>query len=162
MLNRKSVIHKSLSIIPILLFFLITDANAGSSVELSAGGTVYVSIYSNVHTGPKAQPVQLAAMLSIRNTDPKFPITIFTAEYYDSSGKLVRSYIREARELKPLETVYYYIKGEDTSGGSGANFLVKWRSKDKVNKPIIEGIMTNSRLGLSYRCPGQEISEHLD
>ena len=62
--------------------------------------------------------------------------------------------------MKPLESIYYYIKGYDTSGGPGANSLVKWRSQNKVNKPIIEGIMTNTNLGLSYRSPGQEITEH--
>jgi len=106
------------------------------------------------------EAVQLAAMLSIRNTDPKYPITILSADYYDSSGKRVQSYIRRPAEMKPLESIYYYIKGYDTSGGPGANSLVKWRSQNKVNKPIIEGIMTNTNLGLSYRSPGQEITEH--
>ena len=162
MLNRKSVIQKSLYIVIILLLFVITNVNADSRAILSTSGTVYVSVYSNVYSGPKAHSVKLAAMLSIRNTDPKFPITILAADYYDSRGKLISGYLKEAIELKPLESIYYYIKEYDTSGGSGANFIVKWRSQKRVNKPIIEGIMTNTRSGLSFRCPGREISEHLD
>ena len=67
---------------------------------------MYVSIYSNVYSGPKALAVQLGAMLSIRNTDPKFPITILVADYYESSGKVVHGYIRKPIEMKPLESIY--------------------------------------------------------
>ncbi len=162
MLDRKSIIQKSLLVVMILSFFLITDVNAGSRTGLSTGATVYVSIYSNVYSGPKSRSVNLDAMLSVRNTDPKFPITILAADYYDSAGKLMRRHIKEPTELKPLESMYTHIKEYDTSGGSGANFLVKWRSKNRVNKPIIEGIMTNTRSGLSFRCPGREIVEHPD
>ncbi len=161
MQGKSTYVKKAFSLAGILLLSLFaTYAGAEPRETLSTGGTVYVSIYSNVYSGPKALAVQLAAMLSIRNTDPKFPITILAADYYDSSGKQVHRYISKPTEMKPLESIYYYIKGYDTSGGPGANFLVKWRSQNKVNKPIIEGIMTNTNLGLSYRSPGQEISEH--
>ncbi|MBW2259662.1 MAG: DUF3124 domain-containing protein, partial [Deltaproteobacteria bacterium] len=48
------------------------------------------------------------------------------------------------------------------AGGPGANFIVKWRSKNPVNKPIIESIMsdTSGTLGISFHCPGREITEH--
>ena len=156
-------IYGNLVLLLVMIFVISlfsTEAQAEPVETLSTGGTVYVSIYSNVYSGPKALAVQLAAMLSIRNTDPKFPITILSADYYDSSGKLVKKYISKPTIMKPLESIYHYIKGYDTSGGPGANFLVKWRAENKVNKPIIEGIMTNTNLGLSYRSPGQEITEH--
>jgi len=136
------------------------DANA--QVRLSAGEAVYVSIYSNVYSGPKKLPFQLAAMLSIRNTDPKYPITILKADYYDDHGVMIDRYIKEAFELKPLASTHFYIKEYDRRGGPGANFIVKWRSAAEVNPPIIEGIMLGlmSGQGLSFTCPGQVIKEH--
>lgn len=145
-------------------FLVITYAHAESDIALSTGETLYVSIYSNIYVGPKVRPFHLEAMLSIRNTDTKYPIIISHADYYDTNGKLLQRYIKEPIELKPLASIDYYIKESDTRGGSGANFIVKWRSKNKVNKPIIEGIMTSVRsgYGISFRCPGQPIIEHVD
>ena len=157
------IIKKSLTFLTVCLICLLPllcEGLAADEVVVSKGQTVYVPIYSNVFSGPKAIAVQLAGMLSVRNTDPKFPITILSADYYDSGGKMIGRYIKEATELKPLASTHYYIKEYDTAGGAGANFLVKWRSKHRVNKPIIEGIMINTRSGLTFRCPGVEITEH--
>ena len=143
-----------------LLFILASQAKAEPA--LSNGATVYVPIYSNIYTGPKAITYNLAAMLSIRNTDAKFAISLTRADYYDSEGKLVKRYLENPIVIQPLASKYFYIKEYDDTGGSGANFIVEWRSKGRVNKPIIEGILTGLRSGqgVSFRCPGQEIIEH--
>ncbi len=135
---------------------------ASSEVQSSDGATIYVSIYSNVYSGPKKVPFQLAAMLSIRNTDPKYPITVLKADYYDNNGRMIERYIEKHIELGPLTSTYFYVKEYDERGGPGANFIVKWCSANKVNKPIIEGIMLGltSGQGLSFICPGQPIKEH--
>lgn len=135
-------------------------AYAKSDAELSSGESVYVSIYSNIYSGPKAIRLELAAMLSIRNTDPKYPITILKADYYDTSGKMIDSYVKKPVKLKPLETTYFYIKEYDKRGGPGANFIVKWQAEKKINQPIIEGVMLGTRQGVSFICPGQIITEH--
>jgi len=129
--------------------------------DLSKGETVYVSIYSHVFTGPKLQPFQLTAMLVARNTDPKYPITVTTADYYDTKGNLVEQYAKKPRTLNPLEAAYLSIKEFDERGGAGAKFIVKWQSEAKVNQPIIESIMlgTRSGQGISFVCPGKVISE---
>jgi len=77
---------------------------------------------------------------------------------------LINRYIKEHLELGPLASTHFYIKEYDKRGGPGANFIVKWRSANKVNKPIIEGIMLGltSGQGLSFTCPGQIIKEHDD
>jgi hypothetical protein len=160
---RRSSAGKGIVLIGILWLFLIGSyAGADSAVGLSKGATVYVSIYSHLYAGPKAITYNLASMLSIRNTDPKFSITVTKADYYDSGGKLVKSYLKKSITLKPLESKHFYIQEYDESGGSGANFIVKWHARERVNKPIIEGIMTGLRSGqgVSFRCPGQEITEH--
>ena len=155
-----------LVIILLISFSLVspqsTIVHAGSDIELSRGATVYVAIYSNIFSGSKGQSFNLAGMLSIRNTDPKHPITILTVDYYDSDGKLLASHLKEPRVLKPLQSVHHQIQERDTSGGPGANFIVKWSADHKVNKPVIEALMTSllGATGLSFRTEGQEITEH--
>ncbi len=138
-------------------FPLPSHAQTDMNKTLSQGETVYVSIYSNVHAGPKGSPFLLSAMVSIRNTDPKNEITIDTADYYDTEGKKIESYIKSPIKLKPLAATFVDIKEYDNRGGPGANFLVKWKSNKLVNQPIIEGVMLGLRSGqgVSFICPGQ-------
>ena len=154
-------------LISAFVFFMIYVAlpsSANSQIQLSSGETVYVSIYSNVYSGPKKLTIQLAAMLNIRNTDPKHPITILEANYYDNKGVMIDRYVKNQFDLGPLVSTHFYIKEYDKRGGPGANFIVKWQSANKVNQPIIEGIMLGltSGQGLSFICPGQIIKEHDD
>ncbi|MFO7963338.1 MAG: DUF3124 domain-containing protein [Desulfobacterales bacterium] len=150
------------AIFAVLFLCGATLAHAGVEIQKSSGETVYVSVYSNVHSGPKAKPFQLAVMLSIRNTDPKNPITVLKVEYYNSSGEIIDRYITKQLELAPLASKHFYIKEYDERGGPGANFIVKWESSKKVNQPIIEGIMLGlaSGQGLSFICPGQIIDDY--
>jgi hypothetical protein len=151
-----------LPIFALLTFSATLPSWAGSEVQLSDGQAVYVSGYSNVYAGPKKIPFQLAAMLSIRNTDPKYSIQVWVVDYYDDNGRIIEHYIEEPFELKPMASTYFYVKEYDKRGGPGANFIVKWRSEHSVNIPIIEGIMLglSSGQGLSFICPGQVIETH--
>ena len=162
MLNSRTLYLVSLGIVMFSLMHLAGSANAQSDTELSTGGAVYVSVYSRIFSGPKAVPVSLTALLSIRNTDPKTPITVLSVEYFDSEGKLMRSLIKKPVQVNPLGSRHQYFSEKDTTGGPGANFIVKWRSQKPVNKPIIEAIMsdTSGTLGLCFRSPGREITEH--
>jgi len=157
--DRGKLLMFTFAFFMILAFF---PGQANSQSQLSAGETVYVSIYSNIYSGPKKVPFQLAAMLSIRNTDPKYPITIQKVDYYDNQGTMIERYIKEQFELRPFASTHFYIKEYDKRGGPGANFIVKWGSANKVNRPIVEGIMLGltSGQGLSFVCPGQVIKEH--
>jgi hypothetical protein len=89
------------------------------------------------------------------------PITILAADYYDTRGKLVRKYFQKPVNLAPLESTDIYIPEDDTTGGTGANFVVKWHSQKEVNVPIIECVMIGmkSGQGISFVSPGQEIKE---
>jgi hypothetical protein len=144
----------------ILLFPLYARAEADKA--LSSGETLYVPIYSNVYSGPKANPLQLATMLSIHNIDPKYAITVLKADYYDSSGNLVESYVKKPINLKPFAHSFFYLKEYDVRGGPGANFIVKWRADKKVNHPIVEALMLETRTGVSFLSTGQIITEHTE
>ena len=150
--------------IAIVLFVFINQASAQKPlpVEVSNGETVYVSIYSDVLFQANRAPHQLAATLCLRNTDPKYGLTITRADYYDTDGKLVERHIKKPLMLKPLSSKYIRIDYTDKKGGEGANFLVSWSSAQKINQPIIEGLMLNllHGQGVAIRCPGQRITEH--
>jgi len=149
------------------LFFLlltgifVTASQADSDIVLSDGQTVYVPIYSHIYSGLKGNPFSLAAALSIRNPDPGHPITLVSVKFYDSDGKLVKEYLDNPVELKAMASTRYILTESDTGGGSGANFLVKWTSKTKVNPPLIEGVMigTRSGQGISFVSRGQVIKD---
>jgi hypothetical protein len=149
----------------LLIFSIGILAPAGSSAEdihLSRSQSVYVSIYSHIYSGIKARPFDLVAILSIRNTDIDQPVTIVSVKYYNSEGRLLKEYLDEPLQLKTLASTRYIIKEDDKAGGSGANFIVKWKSNKKVTPPIIEAVMigTYSGQGISFVSRGQVIEEH--
>jgi hypothetical protein len=142
--------------------FLHVPAQADTGAILSSGETLYVPVYSNVYSGPKATPLQLATMLSIHNTDSKNSISVLKVDYYDSSGKFIESYVKKPILLKPFAHTFVYLKEYDTRGGPGANFIVKWHAAEKVNQPIVEALMLGSRAGVSITSPGRVITEHTE
>ena len=154
--------------LPVLIFLgavllaaglIVTPSQAASEIQLSHGQTVYVPIYSQIYIGDRQRPFSLAATLSIRNTDPDHQITILSVDYYASDGKLLKHYLKQPEQLNPMASTRYFIKESDKSGGSGANFLVKWKSASEVNEPIIEGVMigTESQQGISFLSRGRSI-----
>ena len=42
--------------------------------------------------------------------------------------------------LRPMETIDYVIEQQDDSGGSGANFIIHWYGKKKLN-PLFQAVM---------------------
>jgi hypothetical protein len=162
-MNNTHILHKLSSILRavILVALMVTSARAGSEIVLSDGQSVYVPIYSHIYSGLKGRPFNLAATLSIRNTDPKHSISLVSVKFYDSEGNLVKEYLDNQAELKAMASTRYILTEADTGGGSGANFLVKWKSKTKVNPPLIEGVMigTRSGQGISFVSRGQVINE---
>jgi hypothetical protein len=132
----------------------------GDEPKLRKGQTIYLPIYSNIMVGEKKKiSFNLSVNVSIRNTDPNHPITIMTADYYDSEGNLVRRYIESPKTLGPMASSYHYISQSDAAGGWGANFIIKWKSDTEVNQPIIESVTYGSRgtHSISFITRGQSI-----
>jgi Protein of unknown function (DUF3124) len=94
--------------------------------KIVMGQTIYVPVYSHIYHQDKKQTFDLAATLSIRNIDLGNPIVITSVRYYDSDGKLVKNYIEHPIEIAALASVDFVVDTNDTSGGSGAKFIVEW------------------------------------
>ena len=151
-----------LSALVSLVCFAVPDARGGvGEIRLSKGQTVYVPVYSNVYSGPKKNPFQLAAMLSIRSVDLSGSIRVSSIDYYDNDGRLVRKFLDAPLTLAPLATHHVYIEEKDTRGGFGANFIVRWSAERMINAPVIECVMIGATggQGISFVSPGQEIRE---
>ncbi len=158
--------HRSPNFIYFLLLIfsiglLTPTGSSADDIQLSMGQSVYVSIYSHIYSGIKARPFDLAAILSIRNTDINQSVTVVSVKYYDTEGKLLKEYLDEPLQLKALASTRYIIREDDRAGGSGANFIVKWKSDKKVTPPSIEAVMigTHSGQGISFVSRGQVIKD---
>lgn len=139
-------------------FLFAADKHRG----LSQGQVLYVPAYSDIYFGDSERPFQLTVTLSIRNIDPKYQITLKSVKYFETKGDFVKSFIEKPITLKPLETLRYVIPEKDKTGGSGANFIVEWRSEDAINPPIVESVMIGSRSqqGISFTSRGVELIPH--
>ncbi len=103
----------------------------------------------------------MTVTLSIRNIDPNHEIEISRVDYYETQGHHLRKFIESPVTLSPLESLRYVIPEKDKSGGSGANFIVEWKSARPVNPPIVESIMigTQTQQGISFTSRGKVILE---
>ncbi len=117
------------------------------------GAAVYASVYSQIYHGEGMRSYDLAATLSVRNTDPRRPITVAAVSYYDSDGRLVHEYLDAPLELGPLASRSYVVAANDDAGGDGANFLVTWWGAAAVTEPLVETVMisTAGTQGLSFK-----------
>jgi hypothetical protein len=144
-----------------ILVFLGTFA--ASAIKLLKGQTIYIPSYSNVIGD--YQPINLRANLIIHNTDQLHPITIVRIDNYDTHGKMVENYLAKPVELKPLAATRITIKNPKKGDeGAGANFIVQWKSENKVTEPIIECIMVGSlgTQGHTFTSQGRVIAEEDD
>lgn len=128
----------------------------GTLGEAVVGQTVYVPVYSHIYSRDEAGEIDLAATLSVRNTDPEHPVAVTAVRYYDSAGRLVRRYGEGTVVLPPLSSRAYVVAEQDRTGGVGANFLVDWEAGEPVSPPLIEAVMisTASSQGISFVTRG--------
>lgn len=111
-----------------------------AAIELGSSRIVYVPAYSHIGS-ERSNATLLSVTLSVRNVDPTETVTLNQVDYYDTSGHLVRHYLRAPRPLRPLETAEYYVETFDEAGGSGANFLVYWEGPPTTHPLLTESVM---------------------
>lgn len=157
----KKILRDTLLLAVVLALILPGECLCGNAVNPSKGQTVYVPVYSHIYGGPRARPLDLTATLSIRNTDLDEPLELIAVDYYDSDGKLVRKYLEKIQKIGPLATTRFIVEEYDSTGGSGAKFLVQWKSGKPLTPPVIECIMITiqSGLGISFVTNGRVIKD---
>ncbi len=128
--------------------------------KLALNDTTYVPIYSDIYSKTKDTRFNLTATLSLRNTSFKHSIYISSIDYYNSAGEKTESFLEKAILLKPMQSVEYVIEEDDTSGGTGANFIIIWGSEGDKVEPIFEGVMisTHGQQGISFSTKGTSLS----
>ena len=144
------------SILFSLFLFILSSGVASSQIMpgRSLGETLYLPIYSHVWHGEmdkRGQPMKtlVSVSVSIRNTDPLKSIRITSAQYYDTDGKKLREYLPSPKLIGPMGTYEIFVPRSDDTGGSGANFVIAWKSDAPASPPIVEGLHANLPVGRS-------------
>lgn len=130
------------------LLGLSTAAFAQEAKANSKTQSLYLPVYShmlygNLGKSGKASQVLLSTLVSIRNTDAKRPLRVNSARYYDTNGKLLGERVATPMILPPLGTLELFVELNDASGGSGANFIIKWEGDNGISQPLVEGLHAN-------------------
>ncbi len=123
-------------------------------------GSSYLSVYSQIYSRSEHRTQDLTATVSMRNTNIADTIYIFKAAYFDTNGNEIRNYIKKPIFIGPMETVEIVIDEIDKEGGTGANFLFKWKIAENANVPFFEAVMisTSGQQGLSFTTEGRTIN----
>lgn len=133
-----------------LIAFAAT-AEAQESIALSTGQSLYLAIYSHLYHGDvhpktgKPSETLVSTHVSIRNTDTATPMKVTAARYYNTEGKLLREFLPRPQSIPPLGTYELYVPRSDSSGGSGANFIIDWSAEKAINTPIVEALHADIR-----------------
>lgn len=130
-----------------------------SAAQLKIHKSIYAPAYSHIyHTG--GVPFPLETTLSIRNVDRDQAVYLRSVEYFDTQGKMVKSFIDRVLELAPLQTIEFLVERRNSSGGSGANFIVDWMGESGVDNPLVEAVMvgTAGPQAICFARTGLEIS----
>lgn len=124
------------------------------------GQLLYVPCYSEVHLDQERR-FRLAITLSIRNTSLTDTLVVKEVAYYDTAGKLVKQFADSEIEVGPLATVDFFVPEEDRTGGTGANFLVRWASESPITDPVVEAVMvsTAGANGVSFVRPAYVLEQ---
>ncbi len=139
---------------PLLAIFLLGAsllAAAQENLPLSAGQSLYLAIYSHLYHGDvhpktgKPSETLVSTHVSIRNTDPGAAMKVTGARYYNTDGKLLREFLSKPQTVAPLGTYELYVPRSDSSGGSGANFIIDWTAEKPINPPIVEALHADIR-----------------
>ncbi len=134
-----------------LVFALLgqsTAAMAQEARQASKGQSLYLPVYShmlygNLGSKGKSSQVLLSTLVSIRNTDQRRPLRLLSAKYYDTAGKLLAERVPMPLTIPPLGTHELFVELNDATGGSGANFIIRWDADQPISPPLVEGLHAN-------------------
>lgn len=121
-------------------------------------GSSYLPVYSEIYSITQERTHDLVVTVSMRNISSEDSIYILRADYFDTSGNLIRTYFDQPIFVKPMETVEIVIDQEDKTGGTGANFIFDWATQNENLVPFFEAVMisTSGQQGISFTTRGFE------
>ncbi len=111
---------------------------------LTVSGAFYVPVYSSVSMSQGKLRGDFSVTLSVHNASETRPLVLKRIAYFDTSGKMVESYLKSPIALKPFATVEVFIAATDVRGGTGANFVVDWAAAAEIAEPAVEALMVGS------------------
>lgn len=119
-------------------------------------GSTYLSVYSQIYQLTQGLTYDLTATISIRNVSSTDSVFVRRAEYYNTEGRLIRTYVDKPIYVRPLETIEIVIDERDRDGGTGANFIFEWATRPEKPEPYFEGVMisTTGQQGISFTTRG--------
>lgn len=139
----------------------LVGSNLPALAEMSKGQTLYVPCYSHIYHGVKSRPFDLTITLAVRNSDPRRTMRLIGVDYYGSDGKLLKRFLASETLMGPLSTREFLVEQNDTTGGAGASFVVRWRADTSMNEPVVESVMigTANSQGISFTSRATKVSE---
>jgi hypothetical protein len=114
------------------------------SENLAVSGAFYVPVYSSVSMSQGKLRADFSVTLSVHNASETRPLVLKRIAYFDTSGKMVESYLKSPIALKPFSTIEVFIATSDVRGGTGANFVVDWAATGEIAEPAVEALMVGS------------------
>ena len=122
-------------------------------------GSTYLSVYSQIYSFSENAIHDLTATVSFHNTSRSENIIITKADYFNTDGDIIKSYVNNPVYIRPLETLQIVIAEEDEDGGTGGNFIFDWAKAPETSEPLFEAVMisTVGQQGLSFTTTGKRI-----
>src|SRR5215218_3240032 len=108
---------------------------------LAVSGGFYVPVYSSVSMSQGKLRADFSVTLTVHNASETRPLILKRIAYFDTSGKMVESYLKLPVALKPFATIEVFIAANDVRGGTGANFVVDWAATGEIAEPAVEALM---------------------
>ena len=150
----------SITSVLVIILFLFSSHPVSSQKKPDTSRMIYVPVYSSIFHGNQNRVINLAVTLSIRNLDRVNNVTVYSIDYYNQSGVLIRNYLNSVKVLKPLETMNIIIKEKDTQGGSTACFIISWDSGKSDNELFTEAVMIGTYpQGISFTSRGVHVKK---
>lgn len=139
----------------------ILTVKGTGNFEKARGQVLYLPFYSNIPYSEKTRDYDLSGFLTVHNTDLRNSLKVSHIYFFNNNGDLVKDFLgKDTLALKPMQSRSFFIPSQDKSG-TGANFLVEWKTKEPINIPLIETVMLSlkSGQGVSFLSQGKVIEQ---
>lgn len=122
---------------------------------------IYLPIYGDIYYVDESRTFPLTTTISLRNMSPTDSVYVYSLDYYDTKGHILKEYLStsEVLPLAPLETYDMVVDSRKYKGGTGANFIVKWGRTKGEAELLVQAVMisTSRQQGLSFITEGKRI-----